>query len=475
MICSILTDDQIRRIHEASLTILADVGMVVPHAEMLARFADAGANVDFECERARIPVDIVMRLVGQAGRKFTIYGRDLSKKAVFGSGCRNYNSSAGQAFWIDQLGGERRYAEMADVAAAARFCDALEHINIVGAMADPHEIPVSYCCVEVLAAMLRNTNKPITSWFHDRASAKYLIEMIIALRGSEQAAREYPLCYPLLEPISPLRFPFEGIDLLFETARLNMPVHVGPMAQMGLSAPATLAGTMAQENAEVLAGICVTQLVKPGMPVCYGGICHAFDMRSTQVIFAGPEQAIFGVAMTQMGKFYGLPVYINVGMNDSKRADAQAGLESGITLAMGASAGADIFGHLGIVGADQGASLEMLLLQDEIISYLKRMLKVVEVDDDLLGLDVIREIGPGGTFIDHEHTVEHFREQLWFPKLLDRQYYQAWLDSGAESMEDRCRRRTEEILTEHTVEPLNTDLEREIDQICSAARQELKQ
>ena len=472
MICSVLNDEQIERIHAASLAVLAGTGVVVPHAEMLRRFSDAGAQVNFDEQRVRIPSEVVLRLVAQAGRRFVIYGRDTSQKASFGTGDRNYNSSAGQAFWVDQLGMGRRYAEMRDVAAAARFGDALRHITIVGAMADAHDVPADCRCVEVMSTMLKNTTKPLTFWFHDRASARYLVEMMIALRGTEQAAEEYPICYPFMEPISPLRFPFDGIDLLFETARLNLPVPVGPMAQMGLSAPATIAGTLAQENAEVLAGICITQLIRPGMPVCYGGICHAFDMRSTQLIFGGPEQAIFGVAMTQMGKFYGLPVYINAGLTDSKRGDAQAGLEIGITLALGAAAGADIFGHFGIAGADQGASLELLLLQHEVISYVERILRPVEVDDSLLGLDVINEVGPGGTFIDHDHTVSHFRDQLWFPELLDRDYYQVWLDGGSESMEDRCRQRTQEILAEHTPEPLEAELEREIDRIVAAAKRD---
>jgi len=472
MNCRALNDQQIQRIHEASLAILARTGVVVPHPEMLSRFADAGANVDFDEQRVRIPSDVVMRLLAMAGREFTIYGRDLTKTARFGVGELNFNASSGQAFWVDELGSSRRYTTMDDVAAASRFADALEHINIPGAMADPHNVPVSYRCVEVAATMLRNTTKPITLWFYDRASAKYLIDIMIALRGDEKRAQEYPLCYPFLEPISPLRFPFHGIDLLFETARLNLPVPVGPMAQMGLSAPATLAGTMSQENAEILAGICITQLVRAGTPVCYGGICHAFDMRSTQVIFGGPEQAIFGVAMTQMGKSYGFPVYINSGLIDSKRGDAQAGLEVGAALALGAAAGADIFAHFGIAGADQGASLEILLLQDEMISYIKRALRPIEIDDDLLGLDVIDEIGPSGTFIDHEHTVSHFRQQLWFPKLLDRDYYQVWLDGGAKSMEDRARLRTREILAEHKPEPINEDLDREIERIVSAAKRE---
>jgi trimethylamine--corrinoid protein Co-methyltransferase len=260
---------------------------------------------------------------------------------------------------------------------------------------------------------------------------------------------------------------------LFETARLNMPVPVGPMAQMGLSAPATLAGTIAQENAEVLAGICITQLVRPGMPVCYGGICHAFDMRTTQMIFAGPEQAIFGVAMTLMGKHYGLPVYINVGLTDSKRPDAQAGLEAGVTLAFGAAAGADIFGHMGISGVDQASSLDMLVLQDEVISYVESTMRDVDMSDDAIGLAETEAAGPGGTFIDREHTARHFRRELWFPKMLDRDYYQQWMDEGAKSLEERCAERKEGLLRTHQPEPVSEGLGRALDEIVEAARREL--
>jgi len=473
MIARVLTDEQIGRIHAASLTILERIGIVVPHEEVLSRFADAGAEVERELLRVRIPPDLAMRLLNQAGKQFTIYGRDLLRKAAFGYGQRNYNSSAGQAMWVDHPGAARRYSTLQDVVTGSRLGDALDRINIVGAMADPHEVPVGYRCVEVMAAMLRNTTKPITFFFHNRTSARYLTEMTIAVRGSLEAAKEYPLCYPLFEPISPLRFPFHGVDLLFETARLNLPVHVGPMAQMGLSAPATVAGTMAQENAEILAGICVTQLISPGMPVCYGGICHAFDMATTQTIFGGPEQAIFSVAMAQMGKSYGLPVYINAGLTDSKRPDAQAGLESGITLALGAAAGADIFGHLGIAGADQGSSPDILVLQEEIVSYVESALRQIDFSDEALGIAEIEAAGPGGTFIDREHTVNHFRRELWFPRLLDRDFYQAWLDNGAATMEERCRHRKEELLGTHTPEPIPKDLDRALNEIVAEAKKEL--
>jgi len=473
MFASVLSLDHIERIHTVSLEILERVGVVVPHEEVLARFSDAGAAVEGPAHRVRIPAELVDRSLKQAGKRFTLYGRDVSRTAEFGVGRRNYNSVAGEASWVDGPGGPRRPAALADVVTATRIGDALEHINLVGAMTDPCELPPEARCVEVLATMIRHTTKPVHFWFHDRASAKYVLELLTALRGDERAATERPLCYPFLEPISPLRFPFHGVDLLFETARLNLPVPIGPMAQMGLSAPATVAGTLAQENAEILAGICITQLIRPGVPVCYGGICHAFDMRTTQLIFAGPEQAVFGVAMTQMGKHYGLPVYINVGLTDSKRPDAQAGLEIAATLALGAAAGADIFGHMGIAGVDQAASLDMLVLQDEAIAYVESTMREIDFSDDAFGLDQIADAGPGGSFIDRPHTASHFRKELWFPTMLDREYYQAWLDAGARSTEDRCRERKEQLLATHEPEPISPDLDRALTEIVAAAKKDL--
>ncbi|MBM3472469.1 MAG: hypothetical protein FJX75_04250 [Armatimonadetes bacterium] len=469
----LLTADQIARVHEASLSILAEVGVHLPHPEVLSRFADSGATVDHDAQRVRIPAELVERCIASAGKQFAIYGRDIAKAARFGCGERNYNSIAGEAHWIDRPGGKRRPAVLADVATASRMGDALEHINLVGAMTDPQDVPPALKCIEVMAQMLKHTTKPIHFWFHDRASAKYLVDMTIALRGSESEAREFPICYPFLEPISPLRFPFNGVDVLFETARLNLPVPIGPMAQMGLSAPCSLAATLAQENAEILAGVCVTQLIQPGVPVMYGGIPHAFDMRTTQLIFSGPEQALFGVAMTEIGKHYGLPVYINVGLTDAKRPDAQAGLEAGITLMLGAAAGADIFGHMGISGVDQASSLDLLVFQNEVIGFVENVLREMDFSDEAFALDVVREVGPGGSYIDTDHTALNFRRALWFPKLLDRQFYDAWLTGGAESLEDRCRLRTEDLLATHEPEPISEDEAAAIDEVLRAARRDL--
>lgn len=468
-----LTPQQLESIHGASLEILATVGVRVPHDEVRRRFRSAGARVEDTTAHVFIPADLIESSLQSAGKTFTLYGRDHNRQARFGAGERNYNSIAGEALWVDDLGTQRRYACLDDVVTATRLGDALPRIDLVGAMADPHEIPAAYRCVEVAAAQLRHTTKPIHFWFSDRASARYVLELMVAVRGSETEAARYPLAYPFLEPISPLKFPFDGIDLLFETARLSLPVPIGPMAQVGATAPATLAGTLAQENAEILAGICITQLVRAGLPVCYGGIPHAFDMRTTQLIFAGPEQALMAMAMTQLGRHYGLPVYINVGLTDSKLPDAQAGMEAGMTLLAGALAGADIFGHLGICGVDQAASLPMLLLQHEIVQYLERFMEGFQVDDEHLALDVIRQVGHDGSFLDNEHTARHFRQELWFPQLLDRRYWDAWHEDGGTSMHQRCIAVKERLLASHASEPLAPETDREIDRILRSARRHL--
>ena len=470
---TVLGEQQLERLHCASLEILRTVGVRIPHPQMRSLFRDAGADVDDVAQLVKIPASLVDRSLDHAGKAFTLYGRDRARQAGFGVGARNYNSIAGEALWVDDACTSRRYATLEDVATATRLADGLEHITLVGAMADPEEIPVAHRCVEVAATQVKHTTKPITFWFHDRASAQYVLEIMTAVAGDQDQAAAHPLAYPFLEPISPLKFPFDGIDLLFETSRLSLPVPIGPMAQVGASAPATLAGALAQENAEILAGVCITQLIKPGLAVCYGGIPHAFDMRTTQMIFAGPEQALMAVAMTQLGKRYGLPVYINVGLTDSKIPDAQAGMEAGITLACGAMAGADIFGHLGICGVDQGTSLTMLVMQHEIAAYVERLMGGFEIDDETLGLDTIRHVGHDGSFLDQPHTVEHFRQELWFPGLLDREYWTNWMESGSETMHDRCRQRVQEILRTHEPEPLDDDLTRELDRIVASARRNL--
>jgi len=177
--------------------------------------------------------------------------------------------------------------------------------------------------------------------------------------------------------------------------------------------------------------------------------------------------------MTEMGKHYGLPVYINVGLTDSKCVDAQAGLEAGASLLMGVLAGADIFGHLGIAGVDQAASLEMLVFQHEVVEYVERIARSFQVDDDLLAFDVIDAVGPGGVFIDQPHTLEHFRSQVWTPNVLDRQYWPQWHDAGRPDTLARVRQRLRELQDSYQPVPLTGDTHRDVRRVLADAKKHL--
>jgi trimethylamine--corrinoid protein Co-methyltransferase len=276
-----------------------------------------------------------------------------------------------------------------------------------------------------------------------------------------------------IEPISPLRFPETGLEILVACARYGLPLLFGPMVQAGATGPTTLAGTLALENAEILAGIAITQTLSPGTPVCHGGIPHIMDMRHSQLSFGAPEQGLMAVAMVQVAQYYGLPSYINVGLSDSKCVDVQSGLERGMTLLMGALAGADTFGHMGILGTDQAGSLQQLIVDDRMAAYVKHVLNGFAVNEETMALDVIKEVGIGGNFLGEEHTHQHFREELWFPLAFDRRRWDEWWEDGALTMADWALNRKGQILADHRAEPLDPDLAREIDDIVEAARRDL--
>lgn len=469
---ALLSSAQIEKIHTASIEMLERFGVIIPHKEVLKLFYDAGAEIDHDTQLVKIPEKLVNHCLEICKKQFTVYGRDLSKKAEFGMGKRNYNTSAGQAWWVDD-NFVRRYATLRDLGTAVRLGDTLPQINIVGAMVDPHEIPIEYRCVSVVAEQLKYTTKPISFFYFNRSSTKFILELFTIVAGSKEKAIQYPLACSSLEPISPLRFPQNEVDLLFETCSFHLPVPIGPMSQTGATAPGTLAGTMAQENAEILAGNCIVQLINPGNPICYGGIPHAFDMKTMQTIFAGPEQVLMAIGMTQMGNYYNLPVWINVGLTDSKLPDAQGGLEAGITLAFGVVTGADIYGHLGICGVDQGTSLLILMMQHELINYVERLMQEVEISDEKLGLPVIQKARHEGSFITEEHTVKHFRQELWFPELLDRNVWETWIMEGKKDMMDRCKEMKDRLLNDYNPVPLDINTQKEINKVLKAAKKHL--
>ena len=470
---SLFSPGELQAIHNASLAILRDVGVVIHHEDVLDRLAQAGAMVDRGSKIARFGEDMVTQAIEGAGKQYVLHGRSPERMARFGYGDFNLMSSPGQFGWFDHHSTTRRNPLLADARAAARLGDALPNVTIVGPMAVPADVPSPIRDVVLTAELVKNTGKPTRVWPVSRRSSHYVLEIYAAIAGGKEALRQRPMAEMFLEPISPLQLPKVGLDVLLEFVDYGQPVSLGPMVQASGTGPATLAGTLAQENAEILAGVVVIQMLAPGTPMMYGGIPHIMDSRTSICSFGSPEQGLMAVAMTEIGHYYGFPIYINVNLTDAKTLDAQAGMEKMGSLVLGILAGADLFGHAGIVGTDHGGSLSWLVADDEALSFAKRIARGFEIDDEMLALPVIAETGPTGNYLAHAHTVRHFRKELWIPnRTWTRETHEEWAADGRR-MEDRIVERADHLLATHEPEPIDPALAAEIDQIVEAAQREL--
>jgi trimethylamine--corrinoid protein Co-methyltransferase len=472
-VISLLNPSEVERIRETSLRVLREVGVLVHQAEVLDRLASAGAKVDGDRRIARFDEDMVMGAVASAGKQYVLHGRGATTVARFGYGDQNLISSPGQFGWFDETGA-RRSPLLADSQAAIRLGDALPNVTIVGAMCAPADVPTQIRDVVLTAELVKGTTKPTRCWPVTRRSSHHVLEIYKLIAGGEAELRQRPMTEMFLEPISPLQLPETGLDVLLEFLEYGQPVSIGPMTMASGTGPATLAGSLAQENAEILAGVVVAQTIRPGTPILYGGIPHIMDQRTSICSFGSPEQGLMAIAMTQIGKSYGFPVYINVNLTDAKLLDAQAGMEKMGSLISGMLAGADLFGHAGIVGTDHGGSLLWLVMDDEAMAYARRVYRGFEVDGEALAAEVIAEVGPGGNYLSHEHTVRHFRKELWFPDAVwQRAPYDIWVAAGGTSVADRALKRQRDLLEKHQPEPLDPKLAQEVDRIVEAARREL--
>lgn len=264
--------------------------------------------------------------------------------------------------------------------------------------------------------------------------------------------------------------PDSSLKKLLFAAEKGIPVIYTPAPMAGATAPVTLAGTIVIGNAELLSGLVIAQLKKQGTPFIYGGVFTIIDMSTSNISYSAPEFYLLNMAMAEMARYYKLPVFSTAGCSDSKTLDQQAGIEAGISCLISALKGANLIHDVGYLNSGLTASYEMLVMSDEIISMVKRITKGIRIDRENLALDLIDRVGPGGNFLSTEHTLNHFRKELWFPTLMDRSTYQEWEKRGSQSLGHRCREKTECILKTHLVEPLEEVTRRRIEEILQGKK-----
>lgn len=470
----ILKDSEIEKIKETSSKILEKIGFKIYNDQILNLLKKEGFRVDDKAQIVKFPLTLQNEYISIAVKNngYTLYGRNLNKKAIFGAGFTNIMSSSGQYKYHDWTKNERRDPTIGDVKIAAKITTYLDNIDIVGAFFVPLDIDPSIREIEQEIALLNNTDKPIALWFTNGTKTKYQLEIMKIVRDGQGSLKQYPFCECFIEAISPLKFTKESMENLLVFAKEGLPIGFGPMAMQGATAPATIAGTVALENAEILAGIIIAQVINPGVPVTYWGIPHAMDLTTGNMSFASPEQSLLALSMVEVARHYGFKaIGVNEGLSDSNLInDAQSGFERGISLINGIYSGADILAHQGIIGQDSCGSLIQLIIDDQMLSFLKRYFDTFRVDDKTIAYDVIKDVGIDGNYLVEPHTIDNIKKEIFVPEIFNRNNWETWNRNGRKSTMDNAIDKYNEILKKPPVQPIDDGDIKEIRKIIDFIR-----
>ncbi len=465
-----LTEEQMRDIHSASLQVLQDVGTVVHHPEARRLLVQAGARL-VEGNRVHLPADVVEAALRSAPSRISIYDR-RGNPAMYLEGRRTFFGTGSDCpYLLDSFSGERRPFQEEDVHQAVTLVDGLEHIDFCMSMGHlpMHGDQASYQ-VEY-AAMLRHSSKPQVITAGDRQSLEDQTEMAAAVVGGLEQLRSRPLFVLYDEPTSPLTHSFEALDKLLFMAEHRLPSNYSPGIMAGGTSPVTLAGAITQANAEILAGLTIHQLKRPGAPFVHGAGVSPMDMRSMQPTYSAPEAIIGQAGLTQIGRdLYNLPTWGFTGCSASKLCDEQAVYEAYSYLYTAAHMGTNLVHDVGYLEFGLTYSLDLLVFCNEMIGQVLRLMDGIEVNAETLALEAMRRVGPGGHFLGDDHTFDHFRDN-WTPELTDRNIFEVWQDSGkGRSMGQRVKDRIRTILDEHHPLPLTTEADAEIEAILKRVK-----
>ena len=469
-----LSSQQSERIHQASLRLLETVGVRVHLRQAVDLLERAGAEVR-EASTVRIPRGLVEDALKTAPRSISIGNRKGEEAMVLEAGNSYYGTGPTIQYVYDIDTGQRRETDYEDIEKAARLCDYLPNIDFLMPMGmtagvDPASRGIDPRLTDRydFAAMLRNTTKPLMCSCWTVEGLTDIHKMAVAVRGSEQALRDNPLFILFRQPVSPLTHDAEPLRAVLYCAEAGIPMCYASYPLMGATGPATLAGAVALSNAEFLSGLVIGQLRRPGSPVIFNLGGGPMDMRTSGTPYNAPESFLGEMAGAAMAEFYGMPNYSYGGLTDSKLLDEQAGTEAALSLFQSTLAGSTLIHDVGYMDTGMTASWELIVLGDEIISHLKRIMAGIDLTDEQLALDVIEAVGPGGNFLMEEHTLQHYRD-VWYPQVLNREEYSVWAEKGAKPLREVLREKVRWILENHQPEPLCAEVEDRVEAVLNRA------
>lgn len=455
----VLSPDEIQLIHDSSAKVLETIGINVPNVEVLKRCEAYGAQIDLENEIMRIPQNSLEDVLDKI--------RSLSAPAYEKEKERRDISAhiSTQVFYTDYRTKTSRYGLRSDNLKGFALLEHLKNFPAADPVVVPSDVPEQISDLMGFLDIYKYSTKPGATYILTPASAKYILEMNRLMKK--------PTGY-LLETISPLSYKRDTLEMALMFADAGEGIGIGPMAMSGATAPVTVAGTLTLENAEILASMFIIYVLC-GKITDYSAPVHSMDMKTMLCSFGSANQALFAVAVAQMADFYGLKSMSNAGLTDALMPDFQGGIEKGITACFNFLSGGRSMGAMGIVGADQGISLEQLILDNEWIEYYNYIVRGFEVTPDTIGLDAIAEAGIKGNFLDLDHTFEYWRESYLQSDIFLRDNFANWTAHSQPELLDRAHDYLEQVTAgwEQREPVIPPSICEELDRIVKDAKQEI--
>jgi len=458
----VLSPAEVQQIDAASMQILESVGLRVDLKKARDAFREAGAHVDEEARSVRIPEKLVRWAIDQAPRQFTLYGADPDFRMEIGTDQVNFAALGTPTRFVDTETGELRPVTLEDLRNHLRLIDGLDHISNSQMDIWPNDIPMTTIHAEAILAWAQNCRKPFGMGCYGAMASEDMARMMAIAVGGKEELRKRPRFFVICSVMSPLQMIKLQLEGMFFFAEYGQPMAMSPEAMAGATAPATLAGLLAQQNAEILAHVTLAQIIASGTPVLYGNVSTITDMATGNVALGAVESGLITAAAAQLARYYGLPCRALGGATDSNTLDLQCMLERVSTLLPAVLAGVHFITCGGTLESTTSGSHPLLVLDDELCGLALRLARGIEVSEETLAVELIKEVGWQGHYLDQLHTARHYRREHFLPRLLRRESREVWESKGSKTALDLARERVRELLARHKPRELEPAVEKEL-------------
>ncbi len=468
----VLSDKEIKSIHEHSFSILEETGIRVNLKRLRDLLADHGARVDESSKIVRFPSDMMEKYLKTAPSQFSICGNDLDLKKAISTTDRVW-SGLGTAFrMLDPVSGEWTDATHEDAVKHIVLFDYLENVSSNQLDVLAQDIPMHTIHVEAIRDWAKNCKKGFGMGAYGVKASTEMVDMVgMAIGGKEKLQENHPFVtiISIQSPLSTAHIQLEGMMIFAEH---RVPMCVSPEAMAGTTAPVTLAGLLVQHNAEILAHIVMTQVINPGTPVLYGSVSTVAEMRRGTAALGSIECGMISAASAQLAHYFNIPCRAVAGGTDSKIIDIQAGFERAQSMLMAAMAGVNYITCVGTLESTNLGAHVLSVIDNEIIGRVERAVRGIEVNDISLAADIIKNVGPDGNYLMESHTQQHFRQEHFIPSISDRDQLEIWDKGGRQSIMDHARKKMEKLMDEHQANSIDPALAAELDRFVDMVKKQ---